>query len=162
MHLWKISGRRRQDSGVEGLELTSFHENIKITTNCWTTINKRSLEPTKKDILHQKTKKKPQQDSKKDTFVIKSNPIPTGWATPKLENKYITEVFPQKWEYWAPHQAPQPDGLALGGASELLALKASGTWVQELHRTGGNRDSTLGGCTPGFMCTGTQGKAEAS
>ena len=32
---------------------------------------------------------------------------------------------------------------------ERLALKASRAWLQELSRTGGNTDSTLGGCTPG-------------
>ena len=31
--------------------------------------------------------------------------------------------------------------------------------MQELHRTGGNRDSTLRGCTQDFTCTGTQPKA---
>ena len=31
--------------------------------------------------------------------------------------------------------------------------------MHELHRTGGNRDLTLGGYTQGFMCTGAQGKA---
>ena len=33
----------RQDGRVEGLELTSSHENTKITTNCWKTINKKDL-----------------------------------------------------------------------------------------------------------------------
>ena len=27
-------------------------------------------------------------------IMIKSNPIPAGWATQKLENNYTTEVFP--------------------------------------------------------------------
>ena len=31
--------------------------------------------------------------------------------------------------------------------------------MQELHRTGGNRDSTPGGCIQGPMCTRTQGKS---
>ena len=31
--------------------------------------------------------------------------------------------------------------------------------MKELHKTEGNSDSTLGGCTQGFMCPGTQGKA---
>ena len=31
--------------------------------------------------------------------------------------------------------------------------------MQERHKTEGNRDSTLGGRTQGFTCTGTQGKA---
>ena len=30
--------------------------------------------------------------------------------------------------------------------------------MQELHRTKRNRDSTFGGCTQGFMCTGSQAK----
>ena len=37
--------------------------------------------------------------------------------THKLENKYITEVLPQEWEFWAPHQAPQAGGLASGGGA---------------------------------------------
>ena len=41
---------------------------------------------------------------------------------------------------------------------EHLAFKVSMGWVQELHRTGGNRDSTLGG-HKGFKYTGTQHKA---
>ena len=62
-----------------------------------------------------KTKKKPQWDSRRGTTVIKSNPIHARWATHKLESNCITEVLPQEWEFWAPHQAPQPGGLAMGG-----------------------------------------------
>ena len=36
---------------VKGSALTFSHKNTKITTNCWTTINKKRLEPTKKDML---------------------------------------------------------------------------------------------------------------
>ena len=53
------------------------------------------LEPTKKDILHPKTKKKPHQDSRRGTNAIKSNPKPIGWVTHSLENNYTTEVLPQ-------------------------------------------------------------------
>lgn len=45
-----------------------------------TTIDKRKLEPTKKDILHPKSKKKSQRDSRQDTIMVKPNPIPTGWV----------------------------------------------------------------------------------
>ena len=38
---------------------------------------------------------------------------------------------------------------------EHLALKANEALSQELHRTGGNRDSTLGGCTQGHVHTRT-------
>ena len=58
-----------------------------------TTIDKRKLEPTKKDTLHPKTERKPQWDGTRGTIVIKSNAIPAGWATHKLENNYITEVL---------------------------------------------------------------------
>ena len=37
-----------QDGGVEGHALISFCERTKITTSCWTIINRRMLEPTKK------------------------------------------------------------------------------------------------------------------
>ena len=39
-----------------------------------------------------------------------------------------------------------------------LALKASKAWFQDFHRSGINRNSTLGGCTQGLMCTRNQGK----
>ena len=39
-------------------------------------------------------------------------------------------------------------------------MRASGACVQELHGTGGNGDSILERHTQGFMCTGSQGKAE--
>ena len=42
---------------------------------------------------------------------------------------------------------------------EHLALNASGACVQELHRTGGNRDPILERHTQTFTCTGSQGKA---
>jgi len=47
---------RRQD-GREGCEHPSSHEYTKITTNCLTTLDKKRLEPTKKDTLYPKIKK---------------------------------------------------------------------------------------------------------
>ena len=41
-----------------------------------------------------------------------------------------------------------------------LAYKASRFWSQDFHRTGGNRNSTIGGHTQGIMCTRTQGKKQ--
>ena len=32
--------------------------------------------------------------------------------------------------------------------------------MKELHKTEGNSDSTLGGCTQGYICTGTKSEAE--
>ena len=54
------------------------------------------LETTKKDTLYPKTKKKPQQDSRRGAIMIKSNPIPPRWVTQKLENNDTTEVLPQE------------------------------------------------------------------
>ena len=79
---------------------------------------------------------------------------------PQTENNYITEVLPQELEFWVPHEAPQPEGLELG-VGDFRAFGFEGQWGLSvgLHRTGGNRDSTLRRCTQGFMCTGTEGKA---
>ena len=44
---------------------------------------------------------------------------------------------------------------------EHLALKASGAWAQELHRTGRNGDPILERLTQVFICTGSQGKAKS-
>ena len=52
-----------------------------------------------------------------------------------------------------------PGDLALG--ERALASKASGACVQELHGTGGKGDPILERCKQAFMCTGSQGKAEA-
>ena len=55
-----------------------------------------------------------------------------------------------------------PGDLALGKEPlEDLALKASGACAQELQGTRGNGDPILERCTQAFMCTGSQGKAEA-
>ena len=51
---------RKQDGGVEGRALTPSCENTRITTSCWTIIDRKTLELTKKDTPHPKTKEKPQ------------------------------------------------------------------------------------------------------
>ena len=103
------------DGGVEGCALTPYCENTRITTNCWTIINRKTLEHTKKDTLHPKTKEKPQWDGRRGAITIKPNPITAGWVTHKLENTYTTEVHPLEWRFWATRQASQSGGLAMGG-----------------------------------------------
>ena len=99
----------------------------------------------KKDILLSKTKRKPQRGSRRGTFVIKSNPIPTGQAIHKLENTYIT-VSSTGGRVPSPTSGSSAWGLQLGGSiSEHLAFQARGAWVQELHRTEGSTDTTLEG-----------------
>ena len=52
--------KRNQDGGVEGRALTPSCGNTRITTSCWTIIDRKTLELTKKDTPHAKTKEKPQ------------------------------------------------------------------------------------------------------
>ena len=104
------SRRLVQDGGVEGCALTPSHESTEITANCWTIVDRKTLELTKKDTPHPKTKEKPQWDGRKGAITIKSDPITSGWVTHKLENTYTTEVHPLEWRFWAPHQASQPGG----------------------------------------------------
>ena len=56
----RITVALNQDGGVHGRALTPSCENTKTTTSCWTIINRKTLELTKKDTLHPKTKEKPQ------------------------------------------------------------------------------------------------------
>lgn len=75
---------------MEGRELTSLWKPQ--NHNC-RTINRKTLEPTKKDT---KDKEKSTRQ-RRSTIMIKSNPISTGRATHKLENNYITEVLAQQF-----------------------------------------------------------------
>ena len=56
------------------------------TGGCWN--------PPKKDAPCSKTKEKLPQDHRRGATTIKSNPIPTGWTTHKLENNNTKEVLP--------------------------------------------------------------------
>ena len=106
---------RNQDGRVEGRTLTPSCENTRITTSCWTVIDRKTLELTKKDTPHPKTKEKPQWEGRRGAITVKSNPITAGWVTHRLENTYTTEVHPLEWRFWTPRQASQPAGLAMGG-----------------------------------------------
>ena len=153
--------RRNQDGRVEGRALTPSCENTRITTSCWTIIDRKTLELTRKDTPHPKTKEKPQWDGRRGAITVKSNPITTGWVTHRLANTYTTEVHPLEWRFWAPRQLPN-----LGVPQweqeflENQTLKPSGNWLQDFDRTGGNRDSTLGGHTRSSVHIGTQGKEQ--
>ena len=50
--------------------------------------------PPTKDTSCPKTKKELQQDGRRGAITIKSNPIPAGWVTHKLENNNTKEVLP--------------------------------------------------------------------
>ena len=55
-----------------------------------------------KDTPRPKTKKKLQQDSRRDAITIKSNPKPARWVTHRLENNNTKEVLPLLWRVWIP------------------------------------------------------------
>ena len=70
-------------------------ENTKIATSYSITINRRMLEPTKKRYPTSKDK----QEATERWYggwaiMIKSNPIPAGWVTYKLENNNFKEIIP--------------------------------------------------------------------
>ena len=157
----ELRDRLLQDSGAEGCALTPSCESTGNTTNCWTIINRKTLELTKKDTPHPKTKEKPQWDGRRSPITIKSNPITAGWVTHKLENNYTTGVHPLEWRFWGPRQASQPgvwqrEEECPGNQT----LKGSGIWFQDFDRTGGNRDSTFGGHTQSSVHIRTQGKEQ--
>ena len=158
---WKCFRDWFKMAEVEWHVFTPSCESTGITTNCWTVIDRKTLELTKKDTPHPKTKEKPQWDDR-GTITIKSNPITTEWVTHKLENNYTqwrTEVHPLEWRFWAPRQASQRGSPAKEEEfPENQTLKASGIWLQDFDRTGGNRDSTLGGHTQSSVCIRTQGE----
>ena len=102
-----------QEGRVEGCVLISCYESTKTATSCWTTINRRLLEPTENDVPHKMTKK-PQWDSRRGAITIKSNPIPTRWVIHRLETSNTKEVLPLLWRFRTPHQVSQPGDLTKG------------------------------------------------
>ena len=82
-------GRLVQDGRVEGCVLTPSCKSTGITTNCWTIIDRKTLELTKKyDTPHPKKKEKPQWDGRRGEITIKLKPITAGWVTQTGEQLY--------------------------------------------------------------------------
>ena len=61
---------------------------------CWNIPKKK-----KNNTPHPKTKKKTKQDSRRSIVTMKSNLIPIGWVTHKLENSKTKEVLPLLWRF---------------------------------------------------------------
>ena len=73
-------------------------QSTKITTSFWTTIDRMTLEPTKKDTLHPRTKEKPQQHGRRGTITIKSNPMPARWWLTNWRT-IIPKKFSHLWRF---------------------------------------------------------------
>ena len=54
------ASRINQDGGVEGRALTPSYESTRITTGCWTIIDRKTLDFTKEDTPRSRTEEKPQ------------------------------------------------------------------------------------------------------
>ena len=116
----------------EGLEFTSSHENSKITTNCWTTTDQKDWNLSKKHTLHPDKEEATMRQlgvgvGERFHDIIKSHPL--GGQATNWKNNYITKALPQEWEFRVPWQAPQPEGLALEGASRAFGFE--GQWGPE-------------------------------
>ena len=53
-------GRINQDGGVEGRALTPSCESTRITTGCWTIMDRKTLDFTMEDTQRPRTEEKPQ------------------------------------------------------------------------------------------------------
>lgn len=141
-----------QDGRLEGHLLTTSYENIRITSNSWTTIEKNKKNRSYQKItLHPKSKK-PQQDGKRNIIMMKSNSIPAGWVT-----SWKT-ILLQKLSHWNessehPHQDSQPGRLATEGEASResgfedhqgLIIDISQDWGKQTHHSLSSRTRSLG------------------
>ena len=63
-----------QNGGVEGGVFIFSCENSRTTTWCWTTIDRRMLDPAKKDIPHPRAMEMPQQDGGRGKLTFRIKP----------------------------------------------------------------------------------------
>ena len=70
------------------------------------------LQTIKKDILLQKTKRRPHQVGTRDNYMDISNPISTRWAAHRLENNCITETHNER--VLSPMSGPHAWGSGIG------------------------------------------------
>ena len=75
-------------------------------------------------------------------------------------------IIPQKFTHWSEGFEPHIRLPNLGfwqweeEFPEIQTLKPSRTWLQDFHRIGGNRDSTLGGTHKVVCASGPRGKKQ--
>ena len=139
------SKRTATDGGDEGCAFISC-KSTKITTSYWMTIDRRMLELTKKNIPYIQ-RQRSYSKMVGGTYIWWSQiPYPPGewpanWRT----------IIPKKFSHCFESSVPHVRLPSLGTQQRVwespgnLTLKASRIWLQDFHRTGGNRDSSLGG-----------------
>ena len=101
--------------------------------------------------------KKPQRDGRRGIIMMKSNPIPSGWMTHKLENNNTKEALPLLWTRWA--SQPIPKGTANSQIPQgIWSWRPAGLDYKTSTRLGETWDSSLGGHKQNFPHTKTQRK----
>ena len=124
-----------QDGRVEGRVLISSCEG---TTSCWVTTN-RTLEPTKKDIPHSKTRSHKEMVGGAQSWWNQIWYPLGGWLT-----KWRT-ITPKKFSHCCephvrlPSLGIQQRDCRFPDSPGNLTLKASRTGLQGFHKTGGNK-----------------------
>ena len=91
----KTSGRLLQDGGVEGHVLTSSCESAKIIANCWTIIDRTTLEKKVPHVKRQRrshNKRAEGMQSRKNQISYLLDGQPTNWKT------IIPQRFSHCWE----------------------------------------------------------------
>ena len=133
-----------QDGRVERRVLISYCNSTKITTSCWTTIERKTLEPTRKrePTFKDKEEGAARQKEGHNHDKIKSH---THWVSdPQLENNNTTAVLPLLWRFGTPYQAPQT-GDPTKGLGIPRDSDPEGQWdlIIRLPQDWGNRSSSL-------------------
>ena len=137
---------RSQQNSKEGCKLIPSYKNTNITTNSWTTTNKKNPGTYQKRYPAPKDK----------VWGHNHNQIKlhSHWMDDKLANNsdrseslklniWLPSLGVWQWEEEPP---------------ENLAFRASRVWSQEFYRIVGNRNCTLGGYTQALVHSRTQGK----
>ena len=156
-----------------------FHQrsckNFKVTIRCWTTVDRRMLDPTKNDTPHPRAKEEPQKDGRRGKIMLKSNSIPARDVQRAQTNLvHIRTQRPQKewartvfedllWRYGSAVACHRGSGCSKpgygisprGGGSHSLHHRA----IRNFTRLG---KQTLAGDKQKPVCTRTQEKGSVT
>ena len=122
-----------------------------LTGGCW--------HPPRKDTPHPRTKEKQQRDGRRGAIMIKSNSIPIGWVTHKLENNNIKEVLTVMKVLAPTLDFPTWEASkGTGNPLEIWLWRTAG--FDYRTSTGQGETETLGGHQQNLVCTMNQGKGD--